>query len=640
MSQAFIQGLEITSLHFSYYDPTNHGVVFKIKGKVPKENLFDYSQIKMNLHGSFWKYLPLGLDKVIKWTYLPMYMGSSQWKKVTFDNKCSDGFHGFLIEVHLGTKENGQFGISRKTLYQELKKISTSVKSVLEIEFLYQDKYNSGTKPFFSLFTTPPLIFESLENHQEALFQGKIPDDIRSQSWLTEGYEYFRWWFLPTLFLVFLMVSCCYPETFLGYFPKVFFTEKLNERIEEKLAPCPETLIQSWNVSRLEYEYSLLEKEGVGANFTRMNEILMSVAGMVGRSFVDKSQIHLIYQEILNKENEQGISTRITGLFNFINIIWLVAIIGIVISLGPCLYTVLKPLRKGMWELAILIWHHVIIPLHSYGILELFSYYICMVFVTEGFRYVSISGFYIGITGLFGSFAANIYTLFLRIKVKPNNVIYVIYNLLFSMYMVPMAIYYQSLLLGWLSVLCFYQAIGFSFICCGLCYYIGFHNEEAMIRVSITSTIVGIVFIVLKYYGVSNYFINPFASALTIFSANLLLLALLIFSSYFYEYDSWKNRKNYYIWRQIPMIGFLLGFLFFGNLLHMVGLVNTATVYLVFYFMEKYCDLHYYVSWNIWVLVFIFSAIIYKAALYLHEYPEILFSMFNYNTEEINEIKL
>ena len=207
---------------------------------------------------------------------------------------------------------------------------------------------------------------------------------------------------------------------------------------------------------------------GNAANLTRMEEILNAVAAIVGRSFLTKAEIHLIYEEIVKKELEQGLSMRVAGMFNFINLLWLMAIIGITISIGPFLYTIFKPLRGALWRYAVMAWHNIIIPMHNYGILEMMSYYVSMAFVTEGLRYITVSGFYISITGIFLSFAANVYTFGLRSKFKLNKNIFIAYSLLVTLYMIPMAIHFQSLLLGWLSVICFYQALGFSFICCGL----------------------------------------------------------------------------------------------------------------------------------------------------------------------------
>ena len=118
MSKTYIPMMEITSFHCSYYDPTNHGVVLKIKGRIPENTPITYTVIKMNIHGHFWKFLPLGFDNVVKWTYLPMTLGGETWK-TTIHNENKLGKTGkaikvkaitqeFLIEIPIGTKEKGQ----------------------------------------------------------------------------------------------------------------------------------------------------------------------------------------------------------------------------------------------------------------------------------------------------------------------------------------------------------------------------------------------------------------------------------------------------------------------------------------------------------------------------------------------------
>lgn len=51
-------------------------------------------------------------------------------------------------------------------------------------------------------------------------------------------------------------------------------------------------------------------------------------------------------------------------MFSFINLLWLIAIIGIVVSIGPCIYVILAPFRRTMWNLAKVIWNEVIMRLH------------------------------------------------------------------------------------------------------------------------------------------------------------------------------------------------------------------------------------------------------------------------------------
>ena len=196
--------MEITSVHFSYYAPTQHGITVKILGKIPKNNAMNYRSINLNLHGKFWKSLPMGLDHIVKWSYMPLSLTPVYWKKVTFDEKLYENSNAFTIEIQIGTKEQGQFGISRQTLFAELKKMSKNT-SVLEIEL--RCLIDNEMMPFFSLFTTIPLIFDSLEKDTEAMFDGPIPLDLRTQSFLSEFYEYFRWGFWPLLFLIFLVLK-------------------------------------------------------------------------------------------------------------------------------------------------------------------------------------------------------------------------------------------------------------------------------------------------------------------------------------------------------------------------------------------------------------------------------------------------
>merc|ERR1711959_496924 len=66
-----------------------------------------------------------------------------------------------------------------------------------------------------------------------------------------------------------------------------------------------------------------------------------------------------------------------------------------------------------------------------------------------------------------------------------------------------------------------------------------------------------------------------------------------------------------------------------GNVYGMLGMANTAVTFLVLWVLEKYCDLHTRNRWNMWVLVLLGSALMYKAALWLHGNPEFVVSLFD-----------
>ena len=142
----------------------------------------------------------------------------------------------------------------------------------------------------------------------------------------------------------------------------------------------------------------------------------------------------------------------------------------------------------------------------------------------------------------------------------------------------------------------------------------------------------GGIFISFKILGVNNYYLDDFQSPTITFSTVLLFLALLIFSSLYYvpSYRNGLGNRYDYLSRQLIMIIFLTITLFVGNLYQIDGLSNTATVYLVLYLMEKYSELHSRNNWNFWILIFLFSIILYKCALFLHGNPEFVIKIWQY----------
>merc|ERR550514_644915 len=62
-------------------------------------------------------------------------------------------------------------------------------------------------------------------------------------------------------------------------------------------------------------------------------------------------------------------------------------------------------------------------------------------------------------------------------------------NLWLALTWAPLAVHFQSVLLGYLVVLALYMVLGFSGACHGLCYCIGFHSRDQMMRVAATSAL-------------------------------------------------------------------------------------------------------------------------------------------------------
>ena len=88
---------------------------------------------------------------------------------------------------------------------------------------------------------------------------------------------------------------------------------------------------------------------------------------------------------------------RIGGIFNFVNIMWFLAIVGITVSVGPLLWIVASPiveflmirlswLARGVRQF---FWNYVwpaTVKLHTWGFLELFAYMVTFTILTQSHK--------------------------------------------------------------------------------------------------------------------------------------------------------------------------------------------------------------------------------------------------------------
>eukprot|EP00493_Phyllostaurus_siculus_P012237 UN12414 len=90
-------------------------------------------------------------------------------------------------------------------------------------------------------------------------------------------------------------------------------------------------------------------------------------------------------------------------------------------------------------------------------------------------------------------------------------------NIYFALCWIPMAVFYKSTLLGFLAVCALYTASGFTVLCFGLCWLIGFKNKEIMHRVIVQSIIVIGFTITMRIFGLTgSYWFAPFATGLNV----------------------------------------------------------------------------------------------------------------------------
>mmetsp|Transcript_27110 Transcript_27110/g.42731 ORF Transcript_27110/g.42731 Transcript_27110/m.42731 type:complete len:469 (-) Transcript_27110:105-1511(-) len=458
---------------------------------------------------------------------------------------------------------------------------------------------------------------------------------------MNETLVFLRWWFFPCLISCGCWVLKLRPNLALKYTPKIWKKQK-NVSLGQVMPPAPTSMSAAFELGKLVQQLSWLrkcEEEGDRIDTTSVvtkADILGQACAVLNRSTLSEEELLGVHQMIIEVDSHRGVSSRLYGFFNFVNIVWIVAIFGLLLSVGPVIYVLLKPLQG----LLIVFVQDMILPFlsfcHRWGIFEALAYLTCWMFMVEGIRAPALTGHFLSLTGLGGLIPAYVYSTQLHasaLEGSPDSEALV--SQLLGLWLVlcfgPFAVHFQSKLFGYFTICFGYYALGFSFACYGLCYFIGFSSENALERCVVASAILLVLFTGLQIFNTKQYLLLPFSSAVSVLGSIVLFLGLLILSSRWYS-----HHHHTYLARQLFMAIPLILSQLVGGIYHLDGMRNTGTTFLVFYLLEKYTEMHFECDWNPWIFVFLVSAVMYWAALWLHRHPVFVKSMF----ESVNSSRL
>ena len=200
----------------------------------------------------------------------------------------------------------------------------------------------------------------------------------------------------------------------------------------------------------------------------------------------------------------------------------------------------------------------------------------------------------------------------------------------------PLAIVYQSTLLGFFATCGLYTALGFSIIPYGLCTAIGFDSKNSLERCASTSILFILCSTLLPHLNVPTEIrslFEPFRFGIFALGGSVYFLATLIIASKYY--DNARDVRDYrqfsstYWTRQIYFLVPLFAFFSVGNIYAIPALVNTAGTFFFIYFMEKYTEIMWETK-NVvfWILTFVGGVILWFSALYLKTHPDLISLVF------------
>jgi len=477
---------------------------------------------------------------------------------------------------------------------------------------------------------------------------GPLADFRKSKLRLCAGY--LRWWLMPLLFIVASWSLSQCPAQILPHVPPwMLESSLLTEQVgvTAVLPPHPRSMAEAFRLGAIHAQMQQMkatETEGRGTAVplppmeSLMREAALVLGDRAAKGIVTAEEMDAMLDEIVRIEAHVGVVYRVLGFFTFVNTVWLFAILGITVSIGPAVYHVLKPLHDAFRKLLRWIYFEIVLPnalrAHRWGLFEALAWIGCWVGLAQGMLVTNATDVaeMISLTASGLTIPALGYTTVLRGKRVSNEWMATLFQLFFAVGCFPWALHYHSTLYGYCVVVAIYGAMGFGVWAGHLCIAIGFHSKEAMHRVCAASLLLVGTFVCLTATGVQPELLAPFSSAVSVFGSVMLFLSLLIISSNPWNCKSTqKSRFGLSMWAyaNLLMLFLLLALSAAGQTFGLVGMANTSTTFLCLWLLDKYVDFHVDMGWNGWVLVLVVSCMAWRASLWLHAHPEHIISMFS-----------
>merc|ERR1719454_2381946 len=148
----------------------------------------------------------------------------------------------------------------------------------------------------------------------------------------------------------------------------------------------------AWDLALIHAQVQQLQQHSQHSQQQAQQKVaaLLAAAGAIaGRAGpLTPAELAGVRAVIVAVENHVGVVARVRGFFTLVNTLWLCAIAGIAVSIGPSLWHLFKPLRE--WLLRVWRWllDEVLVPsfdrLHRWGAFELAAYATVWWFVASG----------------------------------------------------------------------------------------------------------------------------------------------------------------------------------------------------------------------------------------------------------------
>lgn len=447
---------------------------------------------------------------------------------------------------------------------------------------------------------------------------------LQSDSPAEKSVEYViaRWLLLPLLFLIGHWCLFFVPDKVSRVCPTLWTPAN---RTPESLLPIPQNRVAVFDLAeKVQYFSEHCKEEASNAECKGKLEEAAKILGM--DKPLTAQQLLSLRTYMSELDQQRTVADRVSGFFSFVNVLWLLGIIGIVGTVVPCIGFLIGPMLR-QW--AVVLWENVLDPaatfLHEIGAWEFLAYFLAFLLSVQGSRYPqgANAGIMVSLTGGLLFIPCWAYSTSLHMN-KPGgdkDKFLMLSHFLVAGLMIPLALIHQSSLLGFLAVLAVYGGLGFIFLAFGWGFAIGFDSRDALNRCIVASVVLILAFTSFRVLGRNPTWVRPFVLGGMCLGNIMYFLAMLIATG------GWRKSYEEWIKMQVVMALSLFFALLVGFVYSIPAMANTACTFLVLWLMEKQLQIDFR-GCGI-VVVFLNCVCLFLGSLWLNHHPEFIISMFD-----------
>jgi hypothetical protein len=563
--------------------------LYRWKIKTCLKEVINPAFLSLNLYGKFFKQLPKGVERVIRWGWVPLELKPFITKAAI--KSINETESRFQLEIEIS-----QF---RQSFTMEYFKshIDILAKKDDVIEFAFINSSNE----LFSVYTKPTLMLDSIERDESALWTGHIPEDIRSEA---DTLRVIRWLLFPVLFITLIWVLSINPDSVTSRVPALFSESTYGHAVPHYQI----TLNKALKFSKLDDALVELQKQN---KTEEINHILGDIGELFDVENITLNEVYRIRDQIEKVDLETNVFQKFFGIFSLTNFIWLSVVmcflVGIYFSFDYIMLQVLDP---------------------TFDLLEILIHFLISMVVIEGFRFTSGLGFFITLGGvLLGIFIGNGYSIFLHSPFRSlTHKVFYTFSILLKV--LPLAIYYESTLLSLYIVIDYCYMLS-NFPLRWILNHTGSSQQYNAVGICIRSFLIHAVFITSKILGIT--IIKSFQMPIIVVGCIILSIGLFTATSYHYgDIETNKYGRITYWQKQFAMVIHLLSCVLVGYGFGITGLVNTGYVLFILYVLKLYIELHLRKDWNKQMLIILIFAAVCLGGFYSYRNLDVIVSLFFY----------